>query len=474
MGSNPILSATGNIKIPLRMQGYFYVAVTIPSALLSDTYSRAHIVRHINLIFYLYSIDFLRKICYNLCIIHKKDRCTMDYQIENEIKNCFWRGTVNDACSAVEAHLGDIDFDDEDDIEKLIGLVVSALKENDGINFLEYIISKGFDINFKLLKKECLVLKCAEGYIEPEVFKELERLGADMYSESSEGDNILLRCVERDEKLALFIIENYDLSQLDHSNKFGLTALMYAAINNKVELARALIAKGSDANARSSGPVGKNSYWIKTNGLTPLALAVRCGNAEIVKLLIDSGADTSVCDDDGCPAVFSLVYYPFRFLEERRFNSPIFENKCAIIPLLKENLDVSDKRGYTVLMEAMCTTQFGHNRTDAYSNVPIAAALIENGADVNAVSNDGTTVLHLAVRGPEDSLKALIKAKANPNVQDNSGNTPLILACKWESEKKIRMLLRAGADFNIKNNVGESAADLCAARGFQDALEMMI
>lgn len=456
------------------MQGYFYVTVTMPSALLSDTYSRAHIVRHINLIFYLYSIDFLRKICYNLCIIHKKDRCTMDYQIENEIKNCFWRGTVNDACSAVEAHLGDIDFDDEDDIEKLIGLVVSALKENDGINFLEYIISKGFDINFKLLKKECLVLKCAEGYIEPEVFKELERLGADMYSESSEGDNILLRCVERDEKLALFIIENYDLSQLDHSNKFGLTALMYAAINNKVELARALIAKGSDANARSSGPVGKNSYWIKTNGLTPLALAVRCGNAEIVKLLIDSGADTSVCDDDGCPAVFSLVYYPFRFLEERRFNSPIFENKCAIIPLLKENLDVSDKRGYTVLMEAMCTTQFGHNRTDAYSNVPIAAALIENGADVNAVSNDGTTVLHLAVRGPEDSLKALIKAKANPNVQDNFGNTPLILACKWESEKKIRMLLRAGADFNIKNNVGESAADLCAARGFQDALEMMI
>lgn len=398
----------------------------------------------------------------------------MDYQIENEIKNCFWRGTVNDACSAVEAHLGDIDFDDEDDIEKLIGLVVSALKENDGINFLEYIISKGFDINFKLLKKECLVLKCAEGYIEPEVFKELERLGADMYSESSEGDNILLRCVERDEKLALFIIENYDLSQLDHSNKFGLTALMYAAINNKVELARALIAKGSDAKARSSGPVGKNSYWIKTNGLTPLALAVRCGNAEIVKLLIDSGADTSVCDDDGCPAVFSLVYYPFRFLEERRFNSPIFENKCAIIPLLKENLDVPDKRGYTVLMEAMCTTQFGHNRTDAYSNVPIAAALIENGADVNAVSNDGTTVLHLAVRGPEDSLKALIKAKANPNVQDNSGNTPLILACKWESEKKVRMLLRAGADFNIKNNAGESAADLCAARGFQDALEMMI
>lgn len=398
----------------------------------------------------------------------------MDFQIENEIKSCFWNGTVKDACDALESHLGDIDFDDEDDIEKLIELAVFALKEENGISFLEYIISKGFDVNFKLLKKECLVLKCAESYIPPEVFKELEQLGVDMYSENSDGDNILLRCVERDEELALFIAENYDLSQLDHPNKFGLTPLMYAAMNNKPELAGLLINKGSDANAQSSGPVGNNSYWIKTGGLTPLALAIRCGNVEIVRLLIDAGADVGLCDDDGCPAVFSLVYYPFRFLEENHFNSPIFDSKCDIIPLLKNSLEVTDKRGYTVLMESVCKTDFGHNRTDHYTNVPITAALIENGANVNATANDGTTALHLAVSGPEDSLKALIKAKANPNAQDNNGNTPLILACKWESEKKVRMLLRAGADFNIKNNAGESAADLCAARGFQDALEMMI
>ncbi len=397
----------------------------------------------------------------------------MDFQIANEIKTGLWHNTVKDACDALDAHLGDIDFDDDDDIEKLNDLVVSALKGEGGISFLEHIISKGFDVNFKLLKKECLVLKCAENYIAPEVFKELERLGVDMYAESSDGDNILLRCVERNEALARFIVENYDVLQLDHSNKFGLTPLMYAAMNNNVELAKALIEKGSDVNAQSSGPVGNNSYWIKTNGLAPIALAVRCGNVEIVKLLIDAGADTSVCDDDGCPAVFSLVYYPFRFLDEHRFNSPIFKNKCDIIPLMKD-LEIPDKRGYTVLMEAMCTTQFNHNRTDAYTNVPIALSLIENGANVNAAANDGTTPLHLAARGPEESFKALIKAGADLNAQDNNGNTPLILACKWESEKKVRMLLRAGADFNIKNNAGESAADLCAARGFQDALEMMI
>ncbi|MDE7193974.1 MAG: ankyrin repeat domain-containing protein, partial [Oscillospiraceae bacterium] len=132
--------------------------------------------------------------------------------------------------------------------------------------------------------------------------------------------------------------------------------------------------------------------------------------------------------------------------------------------------------GYTVLMESLCTTNFSAvgSRTEAYSNVPITLALIENGANVNAAANDGTTPLHLAVRGPENSVKALVKAGADLNARDNMGNTPLLIACKWCGEKLVRYLLRAGADFNIKNNAGDSVMDLCAAKGFQDALELMI
>ena len=398
----------------------------------------------------------------------------MDHDLKNKIHNCFWNGTTEDACKIVEENLSDIDFDDEDDIEKIIDLCTNVLDKPENVKFLEYLISKGFDVNFKLLRKECLVLKCAERYIPPEVFKELERLGCDMYSETSEGDNILLRSMGRSEELAKFFIENYDLSQLDHADKYGLTPLMRAAIDNKIEIVKALLGKGSDANAQSSGPVGNNSYWIKTNGLTPLALAIRCGNTEIAELLINAGADVKLCDDDGCPEVFSLVYYPFRFFDGSTYNSPIYEKKCRIIPLLKDALDTPDKNGCTVLMESLRTTRSVANRTEAYSNVPITKALIENGANVNAAANDGTTALHLAVSGPEDSIKALIKANADPNAQDKNGSTPLILAAKWESEKKVRMLLRAGADYNIKNNAGESAADLCAARGFQDALELMV
>lgn len=81
----------------------------------------------------------------------------MDYQIENEIKNHFWRGSMKDACNAVEAHLGNIDFDDEDDVEKMIGLAAddgelfigrALIAARNGKNeFTEMLIEKSADVN---------------------------------------------------------------------------------------------------------------------------------------------------------------------------------------------------------------------------------------------------------------------------------------------------------------------------------------
>lgn len=397
----------------------------------------------------------------------------MDYQIENEIKTCFWQGNPQKACEVVENHMNEIDFDDDDDVERLIDVTVSALRDQGGIEFLEFLISKGFDINYKLLKKKCLILKCADSYVKPEIFKKLEEMGADVYSESSDGDNVLIHSVERDEDLAVYIAENYDLSQLDHADKYGLTPLMRAIFKDRPKVAQALIKCGSDVNGTGSEPLGGCSYWLKTGGLSPLAVAIRHGDFDTAKLLLEKGADETLCDSEGYPPIFSLVYYPFRFLKETHFNSPIFEKKCNIIPLLK-NLDITDSRGYTVLMEALSNRDTSYITTNAYTSLPITLALIENGANVNAVANDGTMPLHLAVETVEAAAKALVKAGADINAQDNAGNTPLLLACKYCGEKQVRWLLKSGADFNIKNNNGESAMELCAARGFNDALELMI
>lgn len=397
----------------------------------------------------------------------------MDYQIANSIKACFWQGRSENARKLVDEHLNEIDFDDDDDVESLIELIISSFREEKNASFLEFLISKGFDINYKLLKKECLILKCAKEHGITEQFKEMVKLGADPYSESSDGDNILLIASEADEELAVYIAETFELSQLDIPDKFGITPLMHAIIKGRTKLVKALTDNGSDVNAAGTEPVGGNGYWIKTNGLTPLALAIRHGDVETVKLLLDAGADETQCDAAGIPPVFSLVYYPFRFLKEPHFNSPLFDKKCEIVPLMK-NLELTDSRGYTVLLESLCTKDVPYTQIDAYASLPITLALIENGADVNKAANDGTRPIHLAVQSIGGAEKALVKAGADINAQDNNGNTALIIACKHCSEKTVRWLLKSGADFNIKNNAGETAADIAAARGFNDALEMMI
>lgn len=51
-------------------------------------------------------------------------------------------------------------------------------------------------------------------------------------------------------------------------------------------------------------------------------------------------------------------------------------------------------------------------------------------------------------------VKLLLKFGADPNLQDNEGETPLFKAVKWHHHNIVKTLLEAGADFNLPNNDG--------------------
>ena len=70
--------------------------------------------------------------------------------------------------------------------------------------------------------------------------------------------------------------------------------------------------------------------------------------------------------------------------------------------------------------------------------------------------------------------KKLIKARAELNIQDREGNTPLLIACRHGDEKIVCYLIKSGADITLKNNKGETAMDIAAERGFSDAIELMM
>ncbi|CAK9108530.1 unnamed protein product [Durusdinium trenchii] len=73
-------------------------------------------------------------------------------------------------------------------------------------------------------------------------------------------------------------------AKLDAQDLYGWTALRYAVRADQVEAAEALIEGGADMNLSSK------------SGRTPLMSAASNGIADMVKLLLDAGADAKAVD----------------------------------------------------------------------------------------------------------------------------------------------------------------------------------
>lgn len=415
----------------------------------------------------------------------------MNAEIKSRLEACFSHETGPEGCcgaiSYVKENLGRIDFDDDSDMSDMTDIILRALRLGEGnMEFVKFLISNGFDINCRLEGNSSLLLKYLDDALENEtleldVLKQLIGLGADVCSETLDGDNVLSLLAGRDETAAVYLAGTYDLTQLDKTDRYGATPLMYAAMRGYDRLAQMLIEQGFEVNATGSAPVADEDLDVETDGVSPLALAIRFGNVEMVRILLAAGADETSYDAEGDPPVFSLVRYPVDFFRELHGHKitadyPIYENKRKIISLL-EQTDLTNSDGYTVLMKSLFPMKFwytGHREgISPEKNLPIALELIRKGADVNAIGNDGRRPLHQAVVGVEEVARELVKAGAEINVQDNDGNTPLIYACRKAKEETVLWLLRAGADYKIQNNEGKTAGDCAAGRGYSRALELM-
>ena len=416
-------------------------------------------------------------------------------QIFNQIEWCFdWRTDPAD-CFGAPAMMEKLDFwekidlNDDDDAGAMIRLAIRAIEfsmyreTEPNVEFVRYLISHGFDINTRVPGIECLLFQAVKSHLSPSMVQQLLDLGADPYIENFSGDNILILAAqqkydpeEEEEKGALirYLMEHIDLSRIDGPDRYGITPLMYAVINDHILLAKTLLSNGANVNATGVKPTGNNGYWINLDGVTPLALACRNGNVAMARLLLEAGADETVRDSIGNPPIFSLLRYPHGFHQNARIDDPIYGRKCEILSLLKE-LDLTDAEGYTVLMRSLQDIKEWPDTASAYSNnLPITLALIKQGANIEAIGNDGRRPLHLSVTELGDVHKNLIKAGAKLDVQDSDGNTPLLIACSKSNEKIVRYLIKAGADITIQNNTGMTAMDLCAERGFAGAIELMM
>jgi ankyrin repeat protein len=104
-----------------------------------------------------------------------------------------------------------------------------------------------------------------------------------------------------------------------------------------------------------------------------------------------------------------------------------------------------------------------------------AAALIADGADVGARSNDGATALHYAAeRNDLELADRLLAAGADAAARTRNGVTPLALAATNGGTDMIERLLDHGADPNGLSSEGETPLMLAALNGRPDAVRLLL
>ena len=100
--------------------------------------------------------------------------------------------------------------------------------------------------------------------------------------------------------------------------------------------------------------------------------------------------------------------------------------------------------------------------------------LLNFGPNVDAYDNEYRHVLHYAVtRGNTDMVGHLLNAGADPNVQDEFGNTPLIMCLEHENDELLEMML-LDSDVNLCNYERETPLHVLAYQKYPYAVSELL
>ena len=160
-------------------------------------------------------------------------------------------------------------------------------------------------------------------------------------------------------------------------------------------------------------------------GVTVLSAAVNTGNIDIVKLLIDYGADVNIQNEDGFTVLFS---------------SDIEIEILKLIITTGADVNIRDKHGMTALF---------------FSSYEKAKLLMEAGAilDIQDIV-EGRTALFYTEYIEDANVKLFIDYGADVNIQDKQGKTAIFF---FENIDNISLLINVNAILNIKDKTGRTA-----------------
>jgi ankyrin repeat protein len=94
------------------------------------------------------------------------------------------------------------------------------------------------------------------------------------------------------------------------------------------------------------------------------------------------------------------------------------------------------------------------------NNEEVALFLIEKTADINYRSNIGNALMAAVMKGNLKVINSLLEKKVDLNSQDQEGNSALYFATLTNQNEIVKLLLKAGAKIDLKNNADEIPLDI--------------
>lgn len=351
--------------------------------------------------------------------------------------------------------------------------------------------------------------------------------GADPDTTDPAGESSLMIAARVGVLDAVQVLLDRGASVDQRDEAFQQTALMVAVRENHAPVARLLIARGANVNAKTR--VGPTPNWVLPNSvpgfgfgvgiirgglpargsrapipgaLSPLQYAARDGRPEIATILLDAGADINIRDaNDITPLIAAIV-----------------NNRVEVARLLIDrgaDLMAADWYGRTPLWAAVETRNMDvdnasfENSIDRAPHLELIRTLLAKGVDPNVrmkevppvrraflratgdlswVDMTGQTpFLRAALAGDITVMRLLLQHKADPHIGTFAGTSPLMIAAgvNWVFSQTydegqanrleaVKLCYELGMDVNQTNSMGLTALMGAANNGSDDIIRFLV